>query len=193
MAGVELFIWLLLVFGWVVFQVIQRVLKRPRPLGTIEDEAPPRAPDAARTSAPVEERAATSSPWDVGWGRTPDPVTLDRQVPADVTGPVHVPFPVPVSTVPPAPPRPGRAEVPRARDAEPFMWSRDAAQSELRVARQLARRQAEAFSLADAARTRRHPLRPRLRTHREMRQAVVLAAVLGPCRAMDPWQDPAGR
>jgi hypothetical protein len=189
MPGIELFIWLLLGFGWVVFQVIQRVLKRPRPLGTIEDETPSPSPVTTRTSAPVEERDATSSPWDVGWGRTAEPAQAGGPAPPD-WGTAPVPVPVPVSTVPPAPPRRTRAEVSRARDAEPFMWSRDAAQSELRLARQLARRQADASPAPGSDGTRRHPLRPRLRTHRDLRQAVVLAAVIGPCRAMDEWKHP---
>ena len=40
MAGIELFIWILLVIGWVVFQVVRRILKPPRSLGKIEDEVP---------------------------------------------------------------------------------------------------------------------------------------------------------
>ena len=37
--GLLIFFWLLALVGWVVFQIVQRMRKPRRPLGTIEDGA----------------------------------------------------------------------------------------------------------------------------------------------------------
>lgn len=75
--------------------------------------------------------------------------------------------------------------------SEPFRWSVDAAQAELETSREVARRQARARQqqLEDRKQAR-HPHRPQLRNTHDLRNAVVLAAVLGPCRALDPYQPP---
>ena len=163
MRSSDLFIYLLLLFGWVIFQVIRRVLKRPKPLGTIDDEAP--------RTLPAEAAASTrTSPWDVGWGRTPDATPV----------PVGIPGSLPDS----APPSPIR------RGPKPSAWVRDEPQDPLANARQANPSHLAARKRVAAARPARHPHRPSLHTQKEMRDAVVMAAVIGPCRAMEAWQAP---
>ena len=186
MSGIELFIWILLVIGWVFFQAIRRIFKAPRPLGKIEDEAqdaqestPAPQPWPLPAPAPREAPAAArEAPLDVGWGRVPE-----------VPPPPRV-SPPPRMTPPPRVTPPPRMPPPRVAD-EPFAWSADRAGAELALARELGRRQAERRRAATTeAAPRRHPYRPRLRTHADVRKAVVLATVLGPCRAFDPYRPP---
>jgi hypothetical protein len=178
MTGIELFIWILLAIGWILFQVVRRILKPPRPLGKIEDEAPAEVPPSGQPwppqpSVPAPRRApaaAREAPLDVEWGRTPEPPPPLRPPPAPrVTPPPRVPA--------------------RVAD-EPFAWSADRAGSELALAREMGRRQAERRRAVVQAAPRRHPYRPRLQTHADMRKAIVVAAVLGPCRAFDPYRSP---
>lgn len=157
MAGLEVFVWLLALLGWVVFHILQRVRKPPRPLGTIEDEFPQQPEPVPEPVRPRElPPALREAPLDVEWGRTP---------------------------VPTAPP------VPRPRWVETPPRSADRSPEERALARQM-QRAADARRQQAQAANRRHPLRPRLRTARELRQGMVLATVLGPCRALDPYEPP---
>lgn len=56
----------------------------------------------------------------------------------------------------------------------------------------IASRPAPALLHAEAPR-RAHPVRALLKDKRDLRRAVILAMVLGPCRAQEPPDRPAGR
>lgn len=157
MAGLEVFVWLLALVGWVVFHIIQRVRKPPRPLGTIEDDFT-LEPEPEPAPQPVRERPAVlrEAPLDLEWGRAPVPTAAPEVQRRWVE----------------APPR-----------------SADRTREERALARQKQHLAEARRQQAQAAR-RHHPLRPQLRTARELRQGMVLATVLGPCRALEPYEPP---
>jgi hypothetical protein len=169
MEGLESFIFAALALAWAVYQVIRRALKPPRPLGTIQDEGaadePPQAQVPQVPPAPREPVAAREQPFDIGWGRSP-------QRPAPPRAEPPVPMPAPVA------------------GGEYLTWGRDASQGELAAARAMARRQEARRVQQEVPRAWNHPRRPRLHTAAGLRQAVVAAAVVGPCRAMDPYRPP---
>lgn len=171
MAGAESFIFLLLALGWIIFQVIQRVRRPPRPLGTIRDEADTPAASGAEAAG----SSAPGSPWDVGWGREPDVA--------------QAPPPVPDTR---RRPKPERVVTPPVRTQEHSEWLQRLETSRVDAARPR-RRAPEAMRRGPSTRMSRHPHRPSLRTLGELRDAVVLAAVIGPCRATEAWRVPDDR
>ena len=178
MGGLEVFLWLLALLGWVIFQIVQRVRRPPRPLGSIEDEpAPPpqepvrRMPQPAPPQEPIRRMPQPQPPQEP-IRRTPQPL---REVPLDVEW-----GRTPVPTAPP---------LPRMPHPVPAVRSADRSLEERAISREL-RRSAEARRQQPERPVRRHPYRPQLRTSRDLRAAVVLATVLGPCRAFEPYEPP---
>lgn len=165
MSGIELFGFGLLALGWIVFQVLRRVFRPPRPLGTLSDEAPAgAAPTQAQThphahadhEARAPEAPSPEALLDTGWGRAPAP-------------------PVP--------------EVPAWQRAQALRAPPEAAQPLPQVRYETVRGPVPRAQQV-ALERRRHPHRPRLRTPYELHDAVVAATVVGPCRALEAWQPP---
>lgn len=160
----DLLIYGALFLGWLLFNwIASRAKGRQRA---------ERAAEHARNAPGY----ATPAPPDTEWGRAraPEPEPEPEYVPA-----YHP------EVFPEAPPE-ALPQVPPAVAAHTH-WGRQ---------EELARRASEALAPAEPprhgapSRPPRLLRRPRVHTRRDLREAMVLTAVLGPCRADQPWEPP---
>lgn len=126
-----------------------------------------RAAEHAR-SAPAYE-AEAPAPLDTGWGRVPS------EVPEYVPEPVQQYVPEPVLQLPTA----------TAADA-----ARRRVEQLADLARSLQASRAERAAQGAQQRRLRPARRPRVHTQDDLRDAIVLTSILGPCRAYQPWEPP---
>lgn len=164
----DLLIYGALFLGWLLFNwIASRAKGRQRAQRAAEHAR--NAPDYARG---VPE-AARPAPPDTEWGRAPS--APPEYVPEPVRG--HVPEALP--------------ELPSP--ASGTAWSREEelpglANSLPQAGPEPARRPAQ--RARSQTQVRRPARRPRVHTQSDLRDAMVLTALLGPCRADQPWESP---
>jgi hypothetical protein len=169
---------LLLLVIFFVLPLIEQLVRNRRRRQT---GAGPQAPRPPAPQRPPPKRHPAGQPHRDAWDEEEDEGDI-----AVVPAPPRAPTPPPVPAPRPQPqvrqvPRPPVLRAPKPREPLEVLLARRA-------------RAATAPFLApgpEAAKVRRrHALVPELRERATLRRAVVLAAVLGRCRAIDPYEGP---
>jgi hypothetical protein len=162
---------LLLLFVFIVLPLIEQAVRKAR-------QERERAASGGRAPAPARPAPVRRVPddWDEEEEEEEMVVVARPQVPPPLPPAPVAAQPVPRQGPPrPPPPRPAPVRRPLPREVRLAQISR-------------MRQMADAGPPAAATVQRRHALPlPELRTTRSLRRAIVLQAVLGPCRANDPY------